>query len=160
MKSLVQIQLLATRFRRVISSPTILLSSAFIAIAAVAYAGDGFSMKCQSKACGYESEVTLGGGMAFEQLTGYCRKCKKFVYLQWTREGSPVLDPTAKKVPPPKPLGEVWDAQNGKVHTIHACPHCNGPFAEIKNAGDLKHCPACGKPDFAVDDTKPRMAID
>lgn len=133
---------------------------AIIAIALVVYAGGGFSMKCQSSTCGYESQVRLGGGMAFEQLTGYCRKCKKFVYLQWTREGSPVLDPAAKKVPPPKPLGEVWDAQNGKVLAIYACPDCNGPFAEIKSKDELKHCPSCGKPDFAEDDTKPSMAID
>lgn len=131
-----------------------------IAIAAVVYAGDGFSMKCQSKPCGYESEVAFGGGMAFEQLTGYCRKCKKFIYLAWTSEGSPALDPKAKIVPQPKALGEIWDAQTGKILTIYACPHCHGPFAEIKTKDDLKHCPACGKPDFAVDDTKPRTAID
>lgn len=98
--------------------------------------------------------------MAYEQLTGYCLKCKKFVYHQWTREGSPVVDPKAKKVPAPKPLGEVWDASTGKVITIYACPHCSGPFAQIKTKAELKHCPACNKPGFAVDETKPRMAID
>jgi hypothetical protein len=82
----------------------LITGGAIIAIAVVVYAGGGFSMKCQSSTCGYESQVRLGGGMAFEQLTGYCRKCKKFVYLQWTREGSPVLDPAAKKVPLNKTL--------------------------------------------------------
>ena len=131
-----------------------------IAIAAVVYAGEGLSMKCRAKTCGYESEVTFGGGMAFEQLTGYCRNCRKFVYLSWTREGSPVLDPKAEKVPHPKPLGEVWDALAGRAITIYVCPHCKGPFAEIKSRDDLKHCPACGKLDFAADDSKPRMAVD
>lgn len=143
---------------RVVTASITLVS--IIAIATVVYAGDGFSMKCQSKTCGYESEVTFGSGMAFEQLTGYCRKCKKFVYLQWTRAGSPALDPNAKIVPPPKVLGEIWDAQTGNVLNIYACPNCNGPFAELKTKDALKHCPACGKPDFAVDDTKARIAID
>jgi len=139
---------------------SITLAGVIAAVAAV-NAGDVFEMKCQSKTCGYTSRVTFGGGMAFEQLTGYCLKCKKFVYLQWTREGSPALDPAAKKVLPPKPLGEVWDAQSGRALTIYACPECNGPFAAIKNrSDDLKHCPACGKSDFAVDDTKPRIVFD
>lgn len=133
---------------------------AIIAIAAVGYAGDGFSMKCQSKTCGYESEVTFGGGMAFEQLTGYCQTCKQFVYLTWTREGSPVVNPEAKKVPAPKPIGEVWDASTGRVLTIYACPHCTGPFAQIKTKNELKHCPICNNPGFEVDATKPRLAID
>jgi len=131
-----------------------------LAIATVIYAGEGFSMKCKSKSCGYESEVRFGGGMVSGQLTGYCVKCKKFVYLHWTLEGSPALDPKAKKTPQPKPLGTVWDSQNGQSLTIYACPHCAGPFAEIKSKADLKHCPSCNKPDFAVDETKPLMAID
>jgi Zn finger protein HypA/HybF involved in hydrogenase expression len=131
-----------------------------LAIAAVVYAGEGFSMKCKSKTCGYETEVTFGGGMAYGQLTGYCVKCKKFVTLNWTLEGSPALDPAAKKIPQPKPLGTVRDSQTGKTLTIYACPHCAGPFAEIKSKDDLKHCPSCNKPEFAVDETKPRLAID
>lgn len=133
---------------------------AIIAIAAIVYAGEGFSMKCQSKTCGYESQVKFGGGMAFQQLTGYCRTCKKFVYLAWTMEDSPVVDPKAEKVPPPKPFGEIVDVRTGLVLTIYTCPHCKGPFAEIKSKEDLKHCPACCKPGFGIDDTKPRIAID
>ena len=129
-------------------------------IAAVVLAGTGYPMKCQKKTCGYKSEVTFGGGMAFDMLTGYCRQCKKFVYLSWTREGSPALDPNAKKVPPPAPLGEVWDSKTGTTTAIYACPHCKGPFAEIKSKDDLRHCPACNETNFAVDDTKPIMAID
>lgn len=127
---------------------------------AVVYAGDGFSMKCKAKNCGYETEVRFGGGMTTEQLMGYCRPCKKFVTLYWTREGSPAVDPNAKKIAPPKALGEIWDAQTGKVLKIYSCPHCSGPFAEIKSKDELKHCPACCNPGFAEDDTKPRMAID
>jgi hypothetical protein len=143
---------------RTVTASVILVS--IIAVSVVVYAGEVFSMKCEAKTCGKESGVTFGGGMAYKQLTGYCRKCKKFVYLHWTREGSPVLDPKAKKVPAPKPLGEVWDASTGKVITIYACTHCSGPFAQIKTKDELKHCPACNKPSFGVDETKPKIAID
>jgi hypothetical protein len=127
---------------------------------AVVYAGDGFSMKCKAKNCGYQVDVTFGGGMATEQLLGYCRECKKFVTLQWTREGSPTVDPNAKKIAPPKALGEIWDSRTGNVLKIYTCPHCAGPFAEIKSKDELKNCPKCCTPGFAVDDSKPRMAVD
>ena len=140
---------------------------------AAVYAGRGMSMKCQAKpakdpatgktakACGYESMVTIGGGMISERMTGYCRACKKFVTLHWTRDGIPAEMKARIKVKPrPVPLGEVWDAQTGKVLTIHACPTCKGPFLEIKKPDELKHCPVCNKPHFAIDKTKPQLAID
>jgi len=141
--------------------------------AAAVYAGTGYFMKCQAKPakdaatgktpkpCGYESQVTFGGGMISEQVCGYCRACKKFVYLHWTRPNIPDgLKAHTKVRPRPKPLGEVWDARTGKVLTIHACPHCKGPFLEIKNREELKYCPACNKPHFVVDKSKPMIAID
>ncbi|MDP6637116.1 MAG: hypothetical protein QGG42_19630 [Phycisphaerae bacterium] len=137
------------------------------------YAGRGMSMKCQAKPeknpttgktakpCGYEAMVTIGGGMFSEQMTGYCRACKKFVHLHWTAKNLPPQMKTRIKVKPhPIPLGEVWDARTGKILTIHACPKCKGPFLEIKEFDELKHCPACNKPHFAVDKNKPRLAID
>lgn len=131
-----------------------------ILVAAVVSAGEGFSMKCRSPKCGHETDVIFGGGMAFEQLTGYCLKCKKFVYIHWTREGSPVVDPKAKKVAAPTPLGEVLDARTGRSLTIYACPDCEGPFAEIKGPKDLTHCPVCRGPEFTIDESKPMIAID
>lgn len=141
--------------------------------AAAVYAGRGLAMKCQAKPdknaqtgktakpCGYESRVTFGGGMLSNQTGGYCRACKKFVYLHWTRENIPAdLKARIKITPRPVPLGEVWDARTGKVLTIHACPTCKGPFLEIKKPDELKHCPACNKPHFAIDKTKPQLAID
>jgi Zn finger protein HypA/HybF involved in hydrogenase expression len=131
------------------------------------------SMKCQAKpakdpatgktakACGYESMVAIGGGMLSESITGYCRACKKFVGLHWTAKNLPAaLKARVKVKPHPVPLGEVWDAATGKIMTIHACPKCKGPFLEIKKFDELKHCPVCNKPHFAVDKSKPRLAID
>ena len=142
-------------------------------LTAAVYAGTGFFMKCQAepakdpatgktaKPCGYESRVTFGGGMFFNQTCGYCRACKKFVYINWTRDNIPQEMKARIKVKPrPKPLGEVWDARTGNVLTIHACPTCKGPFMAIKNRDELKHCPACNGPQFVVDQSKPRIAID
>ena len=135
--------------------------------AVTVYAGMGMSMKCQAKPekdakpCGYESRVVFGGGMLFHQICGYCRACKKFVYLSWTRENlHDGLKARAKVKPRPKPLGEVWNARTGEILTIHACPTCKGPFQEIKKSDDLKFCPACNKPHFVIDKSKPIMAID
>ncbi|MDT8390457.1 MAG: hypothetical protein RRC34_08125 [Lentisphaeria bacterium] len=137
--------------------------------ASLAWAGDGYPMKCMDgkdadgkpvKGCGYEEMVIFGGGMMFERVMGYCPTCEKFVGVTWTREGSPLLNPEAKVTPPPKPLGKIWDAKTGRKLTIYACPHCQGPFAEIKNVKELTHCPKCGGAHFTVDKTKPREAID
>lgn len=142
-----------------VSRTTILLAG-LIAIVTVVYAGESFKMKCTAAGCGYTSQVTFGGGMAFEQLMGYCRKCNTFVHLSWTREGSPLVGPNDKIIPPPNPLGKVWDAKTGRTLTIYACPHCSGPFVHIRNPDELKHCPACSKPGFIMDDTEPMIAID
>jgi len=153
----------------------IALATCILSAAAV-HAGTELFMKCQAKSgtigairevlrpCGYGKRVAFGGGVMFEQITGYCRRCKKFVYLTWTREN---LSPKAIEhlgidnvTPAPKPLGEVWDARTGKVLTIHACPDCKGPFLEITGPNELKHCPACNKPHFGVDKSEPVMCFD
>ncbi len=133
---------------------------AIIAVTTVVFAGTLFNMKCESKTCGFEAGVMFGGGMAFQQLTGYCQSCEKFVYLQWTRKGSPLVDPNAEIVEPPEPLGKILDLRTGSTLTIFACPDCKGPFAEIKSLEDLKHCPACNKPEFAIDESKPTIVFD
>lgn len=128
----------------------VLAAAGIIAVAAVAHAAMGYRMKCRAKSCGYETEVRFGPlRMPGEQATGYCRKCKKFVYVS-LRET--------------KALGTVWDARTGRDLNVYACPDCKGPFAEIKCTGEssdeLKYCPACGAPDFAADTTGPSKAID
>lgn len=153
----------------------IALVTCLLGVAGV-HAGSGLYMKCQakpetdaatgemSKPCGYEKEVIFGGGMAFQQMTGYCRRCKEFVYLSWTQGGlSPEMIKSLgiKEITPrPNPLGEVWDARTGKVLALYACPTCKGPFLEIKGPDDLRCCPACGDPHFGVDRSRPVKAID
>jgi len=151
----------------------VLTLTACLLLGAAVYAGRGMSMKCKAKPakdpatgktakpCGYEAMVAIGGGMISERVTGYCRACEKFVAIHWTRDNLPAgLKARVKVKPRPAPLGEIWDAQTGRIMTVEACPKCRGPFLEIKKHDELKHCPACNKPHFAVDKTKPRLAID
>jgi len=138
----------------------VLLVAYLIVVTAWVYAGDGFSMKCDRQECGYESLVIFGGGMKFEQASGYCQHCRDFVYLRWTRKESPLVAPDAKFLPPPKSIGEVWDSRSGNSLTLYPCPRCRKPFAEIKDQEDLKHCPVCKEGTFKVDGTKPRLDID
>jgi len=151
----------------------LIVTTACLLTGAAVYAGMGVSMKCgakpakdpatgkTAKPCGYETRVVIGGGRMFKQITGFCRACDKFVAIRWARGNLPAaMKARIKLKPRPAPLGEIWDAQTGKIVTIEACPTCKGPFVEIKKFDELKHCPACNKPHFAADKTKPRLAID
>ena len=144
-----------------------------VAIPGHIHAGTGLHMKCGAvpatdprtgepvKPCGFETQASFGGGMMFEQITGYCRSCTKLVYLSWTRENLPEhLRNVVEFRPRPKPLGEIWDSKTGEVRTVWACPDCKAPFIEIKSAKDIKHCPRCNRPGFGVDKTKPVMMFD
>lgn len=80
---------------------TIIALTAFLLTAAAVYAAQGLSMKCTpkpdkdpatgklEKSCNYEVTVIFGGMMFSDQMTCYCRSCKQFVYLHWTRQGAP-----------------------------------------------------------------------
>ena len=63
---------------------TSFLALAILLISAMAaVAGTGYPMKCKN--CGFASDVLIGGGRDFEQVTGFCVESGKFVYLQWKR---------------------------------------------------------------------------
>ena len=98
---------------------TSLLALAFLLISAMAaVAGTGYPMKCKS--CGFASDVLIGGGRDFEQVTGFCFESGKFVYLQWKRG--------TKK---PEPMAKVWDSATGKMIEIYQCPECPRPFIPL-----------------------------
>lgn len=118
-----------------------------------AFAGMGYSMKCTN--CGYASQVNIGGGMMFEQITGFCVDSMKFVYLRWNRG--------EKK---PEPVAQVWDPMSGKKMDLYKCPDCPKPFmafptlqADAEGPG-FDRCPKCGKDTFKVEKDKPVMAYD
>ena len=117
------------------------------------FAGTGYPMKC--KKCGFSAEVMIGGGMRFDQITGFCVESGKFVYLTWKRG--------TKK---PEPMAKVWDLATGKMIELYKCPDCPKPFIPLRlKAADMEgpgfdHCPKCGKKTFKVDESKGIMMFD
>jgi len=127
-----------------------------------AYSGEVINMQCANKDCKHALEFQLGGGMFFEQATGYCAHCKKIVALTWTsphalQAGVPVPKPV---VEPPKPLAEVWDPASGQVRKIYRCPNGDGAFMEIRGVDDFKCCPKCSRPTMKQDTSRPRLMVD
>ncbi len=59
------------------------LAQVVLSSAMTAFAGMDYSMKCKN--CGFTCRVKIGGGMGFNQITGFCVETGKFVYLQWKR---------------------------------------------------------------------------
>lgn len=120
------------------------LAIAFISSLA-ANAGTIYPMKCSD--CGYSSQVQIGGGKLFEQITSYCPESKKFVYVTWKRG--------TKK---PEPIAKVWDSATGKMIELYKCPDCSKPFMPLqtdsadRNSPGFDHCPKCGKQTFKVED--------
>jgi hypothetical protein len=116
---------------------TVVVSS----IAAVALAGTSYKFTCNNEKCGFKGSVDFGGGFKFEQITGYCTQCQKFVYLRWPREAKSVEGMKSK----PKSVGLVWDAATGQNKELYACPDCKSGFLPIASENELRFCPKCGQ---------------
>jgi ssDNA-binding Zn-finger/Zn-ribbon topoisomerase 1 len=123
----------------------LLLVAALVLIPAMAaFAGMSYPMVCSS--CGFSSRVQIGGAKKFEQMTGYCAECKKFVYVKWDRGGTK-----------PEPIAKVWDSTSGESVEIYKCPDCSKPVIPLrasaagKEGPGFDHCPKCGKKTFEVD---------
>ena len=127
----------------------ITLTACLLASVAV-HAGRGVSMKCQAKPdrdagtgktakpCGYGSPVTFGGGQLSSQITGYCRACKKFVYLHWTRKDIP---------------NEMKARLGIKARRPPRCWHAEGRRVQCEGAAALKV--ACGPEQCAPQRAEP-----
>ena len=132
---------------------TSLMALATVLISAMTtFAGTGYHMKCDN--CGFSSEVLIGGGMAFEQITGFCVESGKFVYLTWRRE--------TKK---PEPMAKVWDSATGEMIELYRFPDCPKPVMALRldadeNGPGFDHCPKCSKQTFRVDRSKGIMSFD
>ena len=131
---------------------TLLAALAIVILPAMAaLAGTIYPMKCTN--CGYSAEVQMGGGMRFEQITGFCADSMKFVYLRWNRG--------EKK---PEPIAQVWDSASGEKIDVYKCPDCPKAFIPLRGkqteALSFDHCPKCGKQTFQVDKGKGIIAFD
>jgi len=84
--------------------------------------GHTYLLRCNNPKCGYKPEVRVGGGFQFEQASGFCTKCEKFVFITWKRDAEP-----------PKPIGTVWEPTTGKKCGLYPCPTCKSPFLDISD---------------------------
>ena len=115
------------------------------------FAGTEYELKCQNQACAYSNEMSWGGGFVFMEISGYCDHCKKFVSVRWQRSdsrdysGLEVLSSTGLPPEPPRSLGLAQSPITGETAPTYPCPHCSGPFAEIKSIpkDHLLYCPKC-----------------
>lgn len=134
---------------------TILLSAftTLMISATTAFAGTAYPMKCVR--CGFSDNVMIGGGMQFEQITGFCVETGTFVYLMWDR---------GKKKP--EPVAEAWDSSTGRTVGIYKCPDSGKPFIPLRldptdeDGPGFHHCPKCGKPTFHVENDQGFMMYD
>jgi hypothetical protein len=124
--------------------PCTFLAMAFAIFTSIAPAGTMVEVVCRNKNCDYHGQVNFGGAVVFEQITGYCVKEKKFVYLTWGRQGAPA-PPGFKGSPPPEPM-MVWNATTGETIRLYKCPSCGQPFLPIALMQDLRYCPKCNRP--------------
>lgn len=99
-----------------------------------ACAGSLYEVHCDAPQCGFKTTLGIGGGMVFDQASGYCRKCDKTVSVTWKRNQE--KRPSKLK---------YWDALAGKMREIFTCPTCKGPFVMIEQIEEMKYCPKCGK---------------
>lgn len=106
-----------------------------ILILGTAWAGTQYEVRCSNNECGFTTSIGLGGGMKFEQASGYCRKCDKMVSVTWKRD--------SKQKPAHR---SFWDPLIGDMREVFNCPECKSPFAAIHGIEEFKHCPKCGKP--------------
>ena len=114
------------------NTPRLLILS--LLLTGAVQAGTRYEVKCTDSQCGFVSSIGIGGGMRFEEASGYCKKCDAMVSVTWKRG--------EKKQPL---LLEVWDALAGRARRIFRCPKCEAPFLKVDQIAELRHCPKCGK---------------
>ena len=106
-----------------------------------AFAAEEVIFTCENKKCHFHATCASGSGFNFEQLSGYCFVCRKFVSISWDR----------KKSPPPG-LKAVWVPQDSrglldkKDRNLFPCPHCKNyvySFSIRTNTKERFDCPKC-----------------
>jgi hypothetical protein len=93
-----------------------------------AVAGQSGTVSCATPGCGYQDNLTIGGGKQSPSVTGYCRSTKKFVRAKlksWAdyRENIPPCPDC------PEPILPIYDGS--QVAEI-PCPRCSNLTLQYK----------------------------
>ena len=135
----------------------IILISGVILTATLSIAGTSWRYKCDAPKCGFEGALNLGGGFRFEQVTGFCTTCKKYVSISWKRQGLKgdwkkfQDEETSLLETAPLKICTVWNQASDRTADLYPCPHCKKPFMEIDDIDltlgdgviDKRFCPIC-----------------
>ncbi len=97
-------------------------------------AGIGYNVTCVDEKCGFSAKAGIGGGMQYEEASGYCPKCGKWTSVSWRR-----------RTAAPAPVAAFWDPRTGEGRQVRACTKCSEPYVVINSIDDMKYCPKCGK---------------
>jgi hypothetical protein len=84
-----------------------------------ARAGEAGQVRCSTPGCGYQTDLSIGGGRKSPAVTGYCAKERKFVsvkLMRWADYRQPQMCPGGKE-----PLQPVYGGAD--VSKI-PCPKC------------------------------------
>lgn len=107
-----------------------LVTTASVLLAAMAWAGTQYEIRCTNETCGFQATVGFGGGKGFEEATGFCVACGEFVSVFWDR---------GERGPEPV---RIWDPAEGEI-LLYKCPKCGKPFLPFKDPHQMKNCPKC-----------------
>lgn len=114
-----------------------------VAFASTAWAGTGYKIRCLNPQCDFASSIGLGGGMRFEEITGYCFEKNSFVRITWPRQGK--YNPDVQDDRAPKPM-TIWNHATGESFQVYTFPDCSEPLLPITNIKEFKFCPQCNQP--------------
>jgi hypothetical protein len=105
--------------------------------ATLASAGNIYKVTSQDGEKIITYEVRFGGGRLMDQVTAFDPETKKFVYLQWKRDGEK-----------PAPAMKVWDHCTGETVPLYKFPDAKNPLPVIPSMEAMKACPLTGGRNF------------
>lgn len=115
----------------------ILVAVSVLAMTTQASAGNIYKVTAQDGEKTITYDLRFGGGRLMDQFTAFDPETKKFVHLQWKRDGEK-----------PAPAMKVWDHRTGETIPLYRFPDAKHPLPVIPSMDALKVCPLTGDKSF------------
>jgi hypothetical protein len=104
-----------------------------LTLAARSDAGNDYRVTCRDGDKTITYEAKFGGNKLLDRYTAFDPASRKFVYLQWKRDGAA-----------PEPAGKIWDYRTGEVVPLYKFPDVAQPLPVIPSIEAMKICPLTG----------------
>jgi len=115
----------------------VLVAVSVLTMTTLASAGNIYKVTSQHGGKTITYEVRFGGGRLMDQYTAFDPDTKKFVYLQWKRDGEK-----------PAPAMKVWDHRTGETILLYRFPNAKNPLPVIPSIDAMKVCPLTNDKNF------------